>query len=197
MIRRSGNSEGKSFRLDVEQTLHMDPKKDLCVHHVSADIHCRNDVLVSPMSWIFSSRFTRGPDAQQIPEAGHSEKARVTGKRLNVRIGTQSFQRNVSDTFTSDWSLFEAVPRLPFDGNSTLEFGLLEGLTVWKADQRLSYRGKFPIKWDRVSTSLHCFQQLGMGVWPYEYWLDDGHRLVMVVTGPRVYILKAEEGGGK
>ena len=74
-IRRSGNSAGKSFRLGVEQTLYMDPKKDRYVNHVSADIHCRSDKQVSPTFWTFSSRFTRGLGSQEIREGGHTVRA--------------------------------------------------------------------------------------------------------------------------
>ena len=37
--------------------------------------------------------------------------------------------------------------------------------------------------------TLHRFVQTGHGTLPYEWWLDQAHRLVMVVTHSRVYIL--------
>ena len=42
---------------------------------------------------------------------------------------------------------------------------------------------------------LHWFTQVGHGVLPYDYYLDRYHRLVVVITGPRSYILddNAEE----
>ena len=36
----------------------------------------------------------------------------------------------------------------------------------------------------------HLFHQVGRGVLPYEWWLDEAHRLVLVVTGYRTYILE-------
>ncbi|GAI82934.1 unnamed protein product, partial [marine sediment metagenome] len=37
--------------------------------------------------------------------------------------------------------------------------------------------------------SLHRFDQLGRGILPCEYWLDDRHRLLMVTSMNKAYIL--------
>jgi len=191
-IERAPGRGQERFRLAVEQILRMDPKKHECDHHLAAEIRCRNDDLATPVEWTLTSRFAGGIEGQGASDMDHAEKAGLSGKTLRVRIGDRTFRRSVSDRFSADWCLFEALGRLPF--GDALEFDLLEGLTVWKPGQRLSYRGEIPVTWGPESVSLHCFQQLGMGVWPYEYWLDDKHRLVVVVTGVRVYILQPEEG---
>ena len=36
---------------------------------------------------------------------------------------------------------------------------------------------------------MHWFHQIGYGVLPYEYWLDDRHRLLAVATHARAYLL--------
>ncbi len=79
-------------------------------------------------------------------------------------------------------------------GATAIEFDLLEGLTVWKRGQRLTYRGRLEQMWGSETVELECFQQLGTGVWPYEFWLDDEGRLVMVITGVRAYIIEPAEG---
>jgi hypothetical protein len=70
-----------------------------------------------------------------------------------------------------------------------LSFDLLEGMSLSKTGQRLSYRGTFPVKAGTESTSLHCFSQLGHGILPCEYWLDDRHRLLTVTSMNKAYIL--------
>ena len=191
-VERAPGTGKKRFGLAVEQILRMDPKQHECDHRLSAEIRCRNDDLATPVDWTLTSRFTGGIEGQDASDMDHAEKVELSGKTLRVRIGDRTFRRPVSDRFTADWCLFEALGRLPF--GDALEFDLLEGLTVWKPGQRLSYRGEIPVTWGTESVSLHCVQQLGMGVWPYEYWLDDRHRLLMVITGVRVYILGSEEG---
>jgi len=196
-LRRSRTPDADFFDLGVEQTVQMDPRKSFDAHRVAAGIRCRYDRLASPVSWSFSSRFTQGADALPAPELDHAEQARVVGNQIDVRIGDGRFEREASDRFTADWCLFEAVQRLPFGTGDVLAFDLLEGLTAWKPGQRLSYRGKWTVPWGGQSARLHCFGQLGMGVWPYEYWLDEEHRLLLAVTGCRVYIRQDAEGGAK
>jgi hypothetical protein len=212
-VRRQAGPGDEGFRLRVEQSVGMDPRREQDVHHIAADIRCRHDPLASPVSWTFSSWFTRRPQREPQPELDHAEKGQPDGRRLAVWIGERRYQRDVSERFTADWCLFEAVQRLPFgvgrssppdieaggvaslhSSHAPVEFDLLEGLTVWKPGQRLSYREKLPVTWGSRRIPLHCFEQLGMGVWPYEYWLDAGHRLLMVVTGPRVYIWESGQG---
>jgi hypothetical protein len=90
---------------------------------------------------------------------------------------------------TSDWALFEVVQRLAFDKRNSLKFDLLEGMSLSKLRHRLFYRGTYPMKTDGQSIPLHCFGQLGSGILPYEYWLDDRHRLLAVISMNKAYIL--------
>jgi len=196
-IRRAPAQDGKHLDLAVEQVVWMDPKKEKDAHHLAAEIRCRTDGLASPVSWTLSSRFTLGPDQEPLPELDHDEKAVRSGQGLEVEIGGRRFPRKVSPRFTSDWSLFDALQRLTTETDEVVVFDLLEGLTAWKPGQRLSYRGKFPVTWGGETVELDCFQQLGVGVWPYEYWLDARHRLLMAITGARVCVWEPTEGGAK
>ena len=76
-----------------------------------------------------------------------------------------------------------------------MSFDLLEGLRLSKPRHRLFYRGVYPIKMDGRDIPLHCFVQLGRGILPYEYWLDDRNRLLAAVSMNKAYILdeKAEQ----
>jgi hypothetical protein len=196
-IRRAPSPDRKHVDLAVEQVVWMDPKKEQDAHHLAARIRCRADGLASPISWTLSSRFTRGPDKKPLPELDHDEKTVLSEGLLEVRTGGRSFPRQVSERFTSDWSLFDALQRLSAGDEDVISFDLLEGLTAWKPGQRLSHRGKFPVAWGGETVELDCFQQLGVGVWPYEYWLDPQHRLLAAITGARVFIWEPTEGGAK
>jgi hypothetical protein len=65
---------------------------------------------------------------------------------------------------------------------------MLEGLSVLKENQRLSYRGFYQMKIGNKNIPLHCFVQLGSGILPCEYWLDDHHRLLVVTSMNKAYI---------
>jgi hypothetical protein len=72
---------------------------------------------------------------------------------------------------------------------------MLEGLSLVKKQQRLIYRGEYTMKMGSKKLSLHRFDQIGEGILPYEYWLDDKHRLLVVTSMNKAYILdeKAEK----
>ena len=90
---------------------------------------------------------------------------------------------------TSDWCLFDAVQRLPFDKSANTKFNVFERLTVLKENQRLYYRENIKYQFKNLNLPLHSFLQIGSGVLPYEYWLDKNHRLLMATSGDRLYIM--------
>ena len=117
------------------------------------------------------------------------EKPTVTTAEITINNRTRI--ASGANPITADWCLFEAVQRLPFESTTPLVVDILEGLSVHKYNQRLSYRGLYT----RANNSLQWFHQIGHGVLPYEYWLDNHHRLQMVTTGARTYILSDDAEG--
>jgi hypothetical protein len=174
-IERSGNSDN-TFALNVHQEV---VQTDAITHIIDGKIKCRNNRLASPVEWRLQSRFA-GPDGKHISELLSSDNGKAAE-------GTE--------TTTSDFCLFEAVQRLAYDKGSSVSFDLLEGMRLSKPGHRLFYRGVSPMKIEGQDIPLHCFVQLGSGILPYEYWLDDRHRLLAVISMNKAYILdeKAEQ----
>jgi len=162
----SGRQSGLTIHQEVVQT-------DGIVSVIDGRIRCRNDRLASLVQWSLSSRF-KGSEGRDLAELASRREgaAEETGGRT-----------------TGDWCLFEAVQRLAFDRQEALSFDLLEGLSLSKPGQRLSYRGVSPMKVGDEKMSLHCFAQLGRGLLPCEYWLDVHHRLLAVISMNKAYIL--------
>jgi len=180
--RESGNQTVGSLRItrnvDSPQTFVLKVRQEIrqtdgLTNVVHGTIKCRADRLATPAEWKLSSLFV-GADQKEL-----SELSRNDGGRIEEGLGT----------VTGDWCLFEAVQRLPFDEQASLDFDLLEGMTLSKRGQHLSYRGVYPLKTEGRSMPLHCFSQLGTGILPTEYWLDDHHRLLTVISMNKAYIL--------
>ncbi len=180
--RESGNENAGSLRItrrvDSEKTFVLEVRQEIVqtdgpTNVVEGAIKCRNNQLASPVEWRLSSRF-EGPDGKIISGLGSR----------NHGVATES----VTGT-AGDWCLFEAVQRLAFDKKSSLSFDLLEGMSLSKLGHRLFYRRTYPMKTGARSVPLHCFGQLGSGILPYEYWLDDRHRLLAVISMNKAYIL--------
>jgi hypothetical protein len=174
-IERTGNS-GETFVLNVRQEV---VQTDAITHIIDGTITCRNNQLASPVEWKLQSRFT-GTDGKQITELLSSDNGKAA---------------KGAERTTGDWCLFEAVQRLALDSQNSFSFDLLEGMSLKKSGHRLSYRGVTPLKMDGADIPLHCFVQIGSGILPYEYWLDDHHRLLAAISMNKAYILdeKAEQ----
>jgi len=165
--RKKANADG-IFGLSVRQTIIMHEMTHLQV----AEIECREDDLASPLSWTLSSSYK---DKSGKPLAGIGEKAKGKAKDYP------------SARLAADWCLFEALQRHPFESIDG-RFDLLEGLSLLKKDHRLTYRGKYPTP-DGKTPPLRWFAQIGRGILPYDYWLDERHATLVVAAGSRAYIL--------
>ncbi len=174
-LKRIGES-GKVFVLNVHQEV---VQTDGITNIIDVTIKCRNNQLASPIEWKLSSRFV-GADGKNISGLSSNNNGTATDEMGRM---------------TGDWSLFEAVQRLKISKETVLGFDMLEGQSLLKKDQRLSYRGLSKTKIGGEVISLHCFVQLGNGILPCEYWLDENHRLLMVTSMNKAYILddKAEK----
>ena len=180
--RESGNQTVGSLRIersaDSKETFLLKVRREVIqtdelTNVIDATVRCRADRLASPREWKVSSRFM-GADQREIPALSHDEQGGIAEQAGRV---------------TGDWCLFEAAQRLEFDKRTSLSFDLLEGMSLSKTGQHLSYRGAFPTKTGAEGRTLHCFSQLGHGILPCEYWLDDRHRLLAVISMNKAYIL--------
>ena len=74
---------------------------------------------------------------------------------------------------------------------------MLEDLELLKPGQRLYYAGsdEFPVGGKQMK--LHSFEQLGWGIIPYTYWLDESHRLIVAIGSLRAYVLDSKAGGSE
>jgi len=184
-IRRAASKSKEEFMLFVHQQV---VQVDGILNVINARMIYLNDQLASPIEWYLSSRFAN-PDGRDVSELGTEETVLIKGNVMSVKAGGRSFKRKVAGRLSCDWCLFEAVQRLKFDKKSSLAFDMLEPLSLLKEGQRLSYRGAHPMKIGSKDVSLHCFHQLGHGILPYEYWLDEKHRLQVVTSMNKTYIL--------
>ena len=184
-IERAAGGSKEIFALKVRQEV---VEVDGLLNAIDANIQCLNNQLTSPVKWHLSSRFING-DGKPVGELGTEERVVIKGNVMSVETGEHTFKRKVPGQLTCDWCLFEAVQRLKFDKESSLNFDMLEGLSLLKQGQQLSYRGAYQMKLRGKNVSLHRFDQLGDGILPYEYWLDDSHRLLAAISMHKAYIL--------
>jgi hypothetical protein len=158
-------------------------------HVLQGDLHCEKDAYASLLGWRLTSTFL-GLDGAPLAGLGAKESGTVMAGVLTVMLDAQVIKQNLVRPLAADWSLFEAVQRLPFQPVLARPFDVFEGLRLLREEHRLAYRGRYA--WHGTPAPLHWFCQIGFGVLPYEYWLDERRRLLVAATGGRAYILDDE-----
>jgi hypothetical protein len=172
-----------SFTLQIEQEIVND---SAMLHVIDAKVLCLMDRISSVRLWRVKSKFIK-PDGVESETLALRENGEVdTDKKLlTIDSDEKKYRRNIELPLTSDWSLFEALQRMDIKRGLEESFNTMEGLSVYKLGQTLKYRGIYPFK----NKTLHWFTQIGQGVLPYDYYVDENHRLVLVTSGSRAYIL--------
>ena len=184
-LQRSRGNTGGSFSLSIDQQV---VHTGGIVHELKAAVICRDDQLASPGEWTLTSRFL-APDGSQRKDLSLIQRGQCWDGRVIYTTNGRTRRVKCASQVTSDWCLFEAIRHVPPEPSEPIEFDVLEGLTTLRPGHRLDYRGTETVARDGRQVTLHRFGQLGRGTLPYEYWLDERRRLVLVVTHTRAYVL--------
>jgi len=156
-----------------------------------ADIGCGPAPLLTPRRWRLDIRWeTRDPGRAEAGEMDQQRTGRVEGSEIVV-TGTKERRIPAPARWTSSWSLFAAVPLLPFETGAALEFDLMEDLELSKPGLRFVYIGRHEVPLAGRTLNLHVFEQTGRGVMPWRWWLDDAHRILLAAGGRRAYLAGA------
>ncbi len=168
-VLRIARTAGDPVSLEVEQQqLNTEGQQ----HVQTAKIICALDAIATPLSWEHTSSFI-GPEGEE---------------QANLRL-EHAVETPPEGPVATHWGLFEAVQRLPFEEGVEHRFDVLDNLTARKADHTLRYDGAHEVRFGPDTRRLHRFVQTGHGALPFEYWLDADHRLVLVISEYRVYVL--------
>jgi hypothetical protein len=148
---------------------------------------CQADALASPISWVSTTQF-EDRNGNLNPSLKINETAHVHDHEIQMLCNNHLKKIAVARPITSDLCLMEAVQRLPVSLKNPLSFDMLELFSRNMRNQTLTYRGESTEEWKHGPVKTHVFQQWGHGVLPYEYYLDEHHRLLVAITGYRAYI---------
>jgi len=190
-IQKKTGRGAHTFELHIEQAV---MQSDAMLNTIEAQITCLNNEYASPVQWHLSSCFV-GPAGKVLGQLSTAESVSIEGKTMTIETPAGILHRQVDTPLTSDWSLFEAAQRWAVGEARHLLVTMLEGLNALKPEQHITYRGLLQMGNGPGATRLFRFAQLGTGILPTEYWLDMSHRLLVVTSMNKAYILddQAEE----
>jgi hypothetical protein len=162
-----------------------------CLRRTRAVLDCASDALCTPKAWKLTSD-SLDLDDKPIAGTALSETGTVADGRLEVRFGGRSRTAKLPQPWTSNWSVFDAVQRLPAGRPKPLKFALLEEMDLLKPDQRLEFREEKQIELNGRTLRLRGYHQIGRGVLPWLYWVDESGRLLLAYSGVRAFLYDAK-----
>jgi hypothetical protein len=180
-------ADGGEVVLTVNQTTTQ--ARQYAVHETLADMRCANDALATPRSWRLLSRLVDVRTDKDYASAAIDETGRMEKGRILLKIGGQTFTREAPAVATSNWSLFDAVQRLPGEGVALAPFAMLDCLDQIKERQRLTYGGEATIPFGDETVAVRRYHQIGAGIQPTVYYVDEQGRLLLSLSGLRAVIL--------
>jgi hypothetical protein len=166
------------------------------VQVTKADFVCNIDelsTLAIGETWRLSSEVTLLRNEALKPYSRYEEWGRLGEDGSDVVIekskdgsSFMEFARQAADIpVSANWALFDAVQRLAPEkiSGGPIRFTMLNHLDKVQGDQRLSFLEKFDAKFGQRQVSLRGFCQVGSGVMPMYYWVDERGRLVVARFG--------------
>ncbi|OPZ17730.1 MAG: hypothetical protein BWZ10_01151 [candidate division BRC1 bacterium ADurb.BinA364] len=175
-----------SFALNIEQVFLSERMR--AVHETSAQIQCSGPLAV-PSRWRLSSRVRDFATGEEYPEAAVEQEGALEGETLWIATKGEKKAHRAPAAWTANWTLFEALQRLPRSETANLKFDLLDDLDIWKTGHRLAYRGEESVLFGGQTASVARFDQIGRGCLPQRYYVDGQGRLLLSHTALRAYIL--------
>ncbi len=182
--------------------------------HAHMELTCRTDDLATPVEWTLET-VAHDTEGQPIEDTRFSEAGTALEAALDVRIGDRRRRLPVDRPYTFHWSLFDAVQRLGREGQEPLRFTLVDrlnyevkpsqtlaprkaaevelgGTRTWEEERHdlevgTVYR-PVPAREGAVRTPMQAYEQLGEGILPIVYWVDERGRLLLVLSGLIGYV---------
>jgi hypothetical protein len=182
-ISRGKTAWGK-FALDIEMLTSKHQWK--AFHQTRIEARCRADTLAAPLSWQTESVILDSSinpfEETRVRQSGSLSGANVTIRDANSR------KIAVPSRVCTSYGLFDVVQRLDYDNFSPLGFCMLEDMDLVKSGQTLYKLDPLTVQAPCGPMTLHGFLQIGSGILPWHYWLDETGRLILASGGLRAFV---------
>ena len=160
-----------------------------CRQIAKAKIRFKTNALNSPIKWKYESKMV---DMQDITFKNSEVQKNGILKNNSGEIVCKNKKRKIKskNTFALSWLLFDAVQNLPRKKFDPIKFTLIDHFDQIKPDNQISFHGSISINIPKKENlKLHVFDQLGDGIVPIVYYVDDSGMLLFVVSGIEAYVL--------
>jgi len=143
--------------------------------------------LSTPVAWTFQTQVFDA-EGRRVPYTRLQKSATVGNDAIEIRDSGGIRRLPVRGPYTLNWALFDAVGRLPREKTEPLDFTLIDHFDQLKPNQTLCFRKTTTVTVAGNPLRLHAYDQIGEGIVPWVYWVDDQGRLLFVVSGLEGYL---------
>jgi len=168
------------------------------VHTIRATVVCAGDDLSTPVKW--DSTYTAAAPAHPLEMSLKFQESGVARDgSIIIKRGSEQKKLLLPVAYTSSWALFDAVQRMARRDGAARQFTLLDD-DAPKANQVLAFYQSANLKdrWPGAPTlRVNGFLQIGDGIPPQVYWVDDRGELLFLISGLNAYILDAAASTGQ
>jgi len=189
-IQRNPADSDKRFELQVLQEV---KNEGGTLNRVTAKIDCMEDGLSYPVKWSYTSIFLNVDGKEDKSLTVNIQGQSSDSEIMWTRNGIVS-KLTCKGRPSCDWCVYETVQRRAKQFFGSRTFDMLEGLERFKPSQQLLDRGRVDVELGGSTRRLHRIDQIGTGVLPFEYWIDESFRLCLMASMNKVYILDHQSG---
>ena len=195
VLSRKIQPDGK-FNLQVRFVAHQSLEAHArSFDYMEAEILCANEASSLLRFKRVSMQLT--PKGEPIEGTRSELSGEATKDGLILRYAGRERKVKAPSSITCDWATFDLVQRLSQklggqlvrpEPKPLLEFALLEDLGFLRTEHRIFASEPLDVEVDGRKFRWRRFVQLGSGILPWTYCLDENHRLVLAYSGMRAYL---------
>lgn len=179
-IDRAATAEGH-WRFQVSQELRTQGRKSKESQEVKADFLCASGDFPQLISWSLSS--VDKQDSKKLTYTQNEEKGRIEAGQIVYGDDKPVSLSKVSRPLTANWALFYYVPAWAAGAGEVPTFDTLEELQFYRPEHTLVAAGEEDFRFGGGKVwRLRAFKQMGRGILPIVYWLDEAGRPLLVST---------------
>ncbi len=191
-LKRTPIAGEEAFRLQVVSEVTFLDWLPTRTQRTTATATCATDALGTPKAWELSSVALSAKDGSTVRLSELRESGAMRDGSIELRFDGGRRRLEVAERATSNWSLFDALQRLPRDAPPDGEFDMLEDLRLRRRRQYLVAEGTTEVTTAAGPLRLYGFRQMGEGISPTNYWLDEHGRLLLALQKTRAWIWQDE-----
>ncbi|MCF6358909.1 MAG: sulfatase-like hydrolase/transferase [Draconibacterium sp.] len=149
-------------------------------HFTNANISASNNLSGSSVKW------EKGAQFFSPFKTGNKSHSELNLYQEGFNTGNSN---NEPDNFISNFTLFDAVQRMSVQGIDHLDFTLLDELDKVKTKHSIVFSEETTIRFAGATQKVRCYEETGRGLLPWKYYVDTQGRMLLAISGMRVYIL--------